>query len=136
MLKWNKKGFLDDTLDLLAIVVVPIFGLLFLGLVLNQNIIDSHKASAESVHDFKRLDSATSNLLVQIQAGEEIDPKKIDKLIKESKTPGGKTITDCSDYWAKEDCNNDLVKIKVEDDRHRCGWNEALQKCQSQFVGR
>lgn len=128
MKNWNKKGMLDDVLDMLALIIVPMFGLLFLNLIFNQNIIDSHEAAIADINEFKRIDSATSNLLVQIQSGETVDPNEIDKLVEESKVLGGRTITNCRDYWNQDDCTKDTMDLhpnSVEE----CFWQEEKEQC-------
>lgn len=125
---FNKKGMLDDVFDLLALVIIPVFGLLFLNLALNQNIINSHQASLENVQDFRRLDSAISNIRIQLQSGETIEPEEIDKLIAESKVLGGRVITNCRDYRKKEDCAQDIVGLH-KDSAGKCLWEEESRQC-------
>ena len=127
-IRFNKKGMLDYVLDVLVMVIVPLFGLLFLNLVLSQNISGRQQASVENIADFKRLDSAASHLLLQLQSGEAIEPSEIDQLIAQSKVLGGKTITSCQDYWNKEDCRQDIVGLH-QDANGRCRWEEEFQHC-------
>lgn len=135
MRKFNKKGMMDDLFDFLFTVMILFFLFFFINGALNSSIKENQAKSLDSIAEIKRIDSALNNLRGQMQEVD-LDPDLIDEKIAQSKVLGGKTITDCPDYWTKEDCNQDVVGIKQRDTDFYCGWSEALQRCQSHWRGR
>jgi hypothetical protein len=85
----------------------------------------------EHLADYKRLDSAITNLRVQLSQHHNLNHKNIPTLIENSKIIGGKVITNCRDYFAKEDCAKDIVNIHSSySDNLYCEWNDNLKTCE------
>lgn len=127
--KLNKKAMMDDFFDLIFTVMVSFFLLFFLNFTFQGSVETSNKQSLEHLADFKRLDSAINNIRVQLHDGESLEGKDLPHLIQNSKILGGKVITNCRDYFTKEDCTTDQVSIHTENNLV-CSWNNNLKKCE------
>lgn len=128
MIKFNKRGMMDDLFDFLFTIVMAVFFFTFLNYQLNAGIELSNANSLDKAADFQRQESAVNNLRRQIQHGEPVEPDKVGELIAQSKVLGGRTITNCRDYWNKEDCNQDVVGLH-KNSPDKCLWEEESRQC-------
>jgi len=127
----HKKAMMDDFFDLIFTVMVCFFLLFFINFTLQSSTNNSNKQSLEHLADYKRLDSAITNLRVQLSQHHNLNHKNIPTLIENSKIIGGKVITNCRDYFAKEDCAKDIVNIHSSySDNLYCEWNDNLKTCE------
>ncbi len=121
----NKKGMMDDLFDFLVTVMAIVFLLFFVGGIMMRSVEHSNSQSVSALSELRRVDSALNNLRVQLQEGSNLETADIPQLIEKSTVLEGRVITSCADYWAREDCENDIVQIGG----FACRWKEAAQRC-------
>ncbi|MEW5896786.1 MAG: hypothetical protein AB1668_03790 [Nanoarchaeota archaeon] len=118
-----------NMIDLVLLFFSGIIAYFVISLILFGGLGTAEKASLDKVGQFKRVDSAIRNIYVQLYEGEEVKAEEVDEKIANSKVLGGRTITDCSDYFDKEDCNSDLLGISKNQPNYYCKWDDSLNKC-------
>lgn len=115
----NKKGFIGDLLDLFYLIGGTVVIILVASLALNTAVSANNQKTLFSVAEFERVNSAINNLRVSLDEGNDIDPRNIDNMIKDSKAYQGKIITTCLDYQDKTGCESDPIKVAV----NSCAWD-------------
>lgn len=129
----NKKALMDDMFDFLSTVFIAFFIFLVVGFMFSAAINKSEEITSEAIADFKKMDSAINNLRLGVHKGADINSDKIDDIIANSKVLAGKTITSCGDYFAKDDCNKDIVNILADRPDIYCSWDESKSKCREKM---
>ena len=132
MRKMNKKGMMDDFFDFIFTAIVAFFLFSFIFWTLDYNIEDSNKASIEVLRNYQRLDSGVNNLRSAAYFGYNFEGIDLNKKIQNTKVLGGKTITNCKDYFTKEDCDKDRIVTEKGAD-FECKWNDAARACEFRF---
>lgn len=128
-MKMNKRGMLDDLFDLLFTVIISFFLLFFVNAALLSTVEQSQSVSLKEAATMNQALSAITNLRVQVHQGAAINPSEIESKIASSKVLGGRVITGCEDYYASEDCNNDVVGLYTKS-ADSCQWSDAQKSCQ------
>lgn len=118
-----------NMIDLVLLFFSGIMAYFVISLILFGGFGTAEKASLDKVGQFKRVDSAIRNIYVQLYEGEEVKAEDVDEKIANSKVLGGRTITDCQDYFNKDDCNNDLVEIGKNQPEYYCKWDDSVNRC-------
>lgn len=118
-----------NMVDLVLLLFSGIIAYFVISLILFGNEGVAEKASLDKVGQFKRVDSAIRNIYVQLYGGEEVRAEDVDEKIANSKVLGGRTITDCLDYFDKEDCNSDILGISKNQPEYYCQWDDSANKC-------
>lgn len=129
MRKMNKKGMMDDFFDFIFTVIIAFFLFSFIFWTLDYSVQNSNEASMEVLRDYQRLDSGVNNLRSAVYLGYNYEGVDLNAKIKETKVLGGKTITNCNDYFTKEDCDSDRVASEKTAE-YKCAWNEEMKKCE------
>lgn len=124
----NKKAQTQHLADLFLTVVLGALVLLVVGFMFNAALSTRESKTLTTTVEFRRMDSAISNLRSKVLAGEDITPGAVDSLIEQSKVLGGKIITTCSDYFTAEDCNLDAVQIGLGS-VVSCRWEKKTKSC-------
>jgi hypothetical protein len=120
-----KKGIVDPT-DLIVIFIFSIilFGVLFLSVQSGNK--QSELNSIKLANEYKIQSAALSNLREQLYAGVDLNELNVHVTVANSKVLEGSTISLCSDYTRKEDCNADVAGIRAG----MCVWDgEESGKC-------
>lgn len=129
MIKFNKKGMMDDLFDLLFTIFVSLFALLLVGAILTQGVKQSHAKTLSEISEFKHNDAAVNNLRILLYSGiSNLETVNLDEKISKSVLLNGKTITSCEDYTAPEECRQNLGQLSLVLDV-RCFWNTEQSKC-------
>lgn len=126
----DKKALMDGMSDFLSTVFIAFFLFLVVGFMIGAAAHKSEEITFEAIADFKKMDSAINNLRLGVHKGADVNPEKIDELVANSKVLGGKIITGCGDYFAKDDCNNDIIGVTAERPPGVvCFWDESKRQC-------
>ena len=120
---------LDDLFDLIFTVVISFFLLFFVNAALLNTVEQSQTASLRDAADANKILSAITNLRVQANMGSTLNPAEINQKIEQSEVLGGKVITDCYDYYAREDCDNDVIGLYAQSPDY-CQWSDSQKICQ------
>ena len=128
-MNFNKRGMLDDLFDLVFTGVISFFLLFFVNNALLHTIEQSESASLHEAADTNKILSAIANLRTQANMDNSLVSSEINQKIDQSKVLGGKVITNCNDYYTKEDCDNDVVGI-TSTSADYCQWSDTQKTCQ------
>lgn len=119
---------MDDLFDFLFTVFVAFFLLFFISVAWQGAAQASEQQSLEALSKFRQRDAAIDNLRVASAQGYNLERVDIEQKIAHSKVLGGRTITECGDYAAASDCQQDTVSLHATPNL-RCVWSDETQQC-------
>jgi hypothetical protein len=129
----NKKAQTSGLtiIDLFLMLISFILAYFLVSILLFGGVGNKAKVGLDNIEEFKTEESAINNLRVQLYEEGKLEVD-VNEKIKKSEVLGGKTITDCPDYFNENDCNKDTLKLYTTREDAWCSWVE--EKCKKNTI--